>query len=219
VQNSPMRLDHVSYVTSHDQLSDTVQRLGARLGSTFVDGGIHPRFGTRNFTVSLKNGQYIEVVCPLDHPATEQTPWGRAVSIKANEGGGWFTWVFSTENISLIESKFGRSAIEGNRTLPNGTELRWKQIGVREIADTREFPFFIEWLSSDHPSSDGEPKAEIKKIVIADHEKLTDSWFKDEILNSLGGVSIEWIDPELNDNQTGIVSIQLVTSTGLVTLD
>ena len=214
-----MRLDHVSYVTSHEQLSDTVQRLGARLGSTFVDGGIHPRFGTRNFTVSLKNGQYIEVVCPLDHPATEQTPWGRAVSIKANEGGGWFTWVFSTENISLIESKFGRSAIEGNRTLPNGTELRWKQIGVREIADTREFPFFIEWLSSDHPSSNGEPKVEIKKIVIADHDKLTDSWFKDEILNSLGGVSIEWVDPELNDNQTGIVSVQLLTSNGLVMLD
>jgi hypothetical protein len=36
----PMRLDHVSYVTSHDQLADTVQRLGARLSSTFVDGGI-----------------------------------------------------------------------------------------------------------------------------------------------------------------------------------
>ena len=67
-----MRLDHVSYVTSHDQLADTVQRLGARLGSTFVDGGVHPRFGTRNFTMPLQNGQYIEVVCPLDHPATEQ---------------------------------------------------------------------------------------------------------------------------------------------------
>ena len=60
-----MRLDHVSYVTSHDQLADTVQRLGSRLGSTFVDGGIHPRFGTRNFTCALKNGQYIEVVCHL----------------------------------------------------------------------------------------------------------------------------------------------------------
>jgi hypothetical protein len=72
-----MRLDHVSYATSHDQLVDTVQRLGARLGSTFVDGGIHPRFGTRNFTCALKNGQYIEVVCPLDHPANEQTPWGK----------------------------------------------------------------------------------------------------------------------------------------------
>jgi len=34
----------------------------------------------------LQNGQYIEVVCPLDHPATEQTPWGKAVSKKAQEG-------------------------------------------------------------------------------------------------------------------------------------
>jgi hypothetical protein len=131
-----MRLDHVSYVTSHDQLADTVQRLGSRLGSTFVDGGIHPRFGTRNFTASLKNGQYIEVVCPLDHPATEQTPWGKAVSKKANEGGGWFTWVFSTKDIAPIATKFGREATEGHRTRPNGTDLKWKQIGVKEITET-----------------------------------------------------------------------------------
>ena len=51
-----MRLDHVSYVTSHDQLADTVQRLGSRFASTFVDGGIHLRFGTRNFTLPLQNG-------------------------------------------------------------------------------------------------------------------------------------------------------------------
>ncbi len=57
VQNCPMRLDHVSYVTAHDQLADTVQRLGSRLGTTFVDGGIHPRFGTRNFTAPLLDGK------------------------------------------------------------------------------------------------------------------------------------------------------------------
>ena len=74
-----MHLDHVSHVTSHDQLADTVPRLG----STFVDGGVHPRFGTSNFTLPLHNGQYIEVACELDHPATEQTPWGKAVSKKA----------------------------------------------------------------------------------------------------------------------------------------
>ena len=132
-----MRLDHVSYVTSHDQLADTVQRLGSRLGSTFVDGGVHPRFGTRNFTLPLQNGQYIEVVCPLDHPATEQTPWGKAVSKKAQEGGGWLTWVFATEDISKVEEKFGRSAIEGHRTRPDGSDLKWKQIGVNEITDSR----------------------------------------------------------------------------------
>ncbi len=214
-----MRLDHISYVTTHEQLSDTVQRLGARLGSTFVDGGIHPRFGTRNFTTSLKNNQYLEVVCPLDHPATEQTPWGKAVSKKANEGGGWFTWVFSTEDISSIESKFGRTAVEGHRTRPNGVDLKWKQIGVKEIADSREFPFFIQWLSKEHPSHEGTPQAKIKKIEIADQDQLSESWFKEEILASLGGVEIIWIDPSENDNQSGIVSIHLETPNGLVVLD
>lgn len=214
-----MRLDHVSYVTSHEQLADTVQRLGSRLGSTFVDGGIHPRFGTRNFTAPLKNGQYIEVVCPLDHPATEQTPWGRAVSQKALEGGGWFTWVFSTDDISPIEQKFGRDAIEGHRMRPNGSDLKWKQIGVKEIADTREFPFFIEWLTEDHPSQDGIPNAEINKIVIADQNELSDSWFKSEILSSMGGISIEWVDPSLNDGQSGIMAIEITTAQGAVLLD
>jgi hypothetical protein len=214
-----MRLDHVSYVTSHDQLADTVQRLGSRLGSTFVDGGIHPRFGTRNFTCALKNGQYIEVVCPLDHPATEQTPWGKAVSKKANEGGGWFTWVFSTEDISPIEEKFGRKATDGHRTRPNGSDLKWKQIGVKEIVDAPEFPFFIQWLTEDHPSKDGTPTASIEKILIADTEQLAGSWFKDDILESLGDVTIEWVNLSDNEGQSGIVEVYLLTPSGSEKLD
>lgn len=214
-----MQLDHVSYVTTHEQLADTVQRLGSRLGSGFIDGGIHPRFGTRNFTAALKKGQYIEVVCPLDHPATEQTPWGQAVSKKAKEGGGWFTWVFSTNHISEIEDKFGREAVEGHRVRPNGSNLVWKQIGVREIADTRELPFFIQWLSPEHPSQDGVAHGEIKKIVIADHNQLAESWFKEEIMESLGEICIEWVDPKVNDGQTGIVSVEILTSAGIVELD
>jgi hypothetical protein len=214
-----MRLDHVSYVTSHDQLADTVQRLGSRLGSTFVDGGIHPRFGTRNFTAALKNGQYIEVVCPLDHPATEQTPWGKAVSKKANEGGGWFTWVFSTEDIGPIEKRFGREAVEGHRTRPDGSDLKWKQIGVNEISEARELPFFIEWLTSDHPSKDGKAVSRIEKIVIADKDRLAESWFKDEILSALGNVKIDWTDSSKNDGVNGITSIELSSPNGSVVLD
>lgn len=211
-----MRLDHVSYVTSHEQLADTVQRLGSRLGSTFVDGGIHPRFGTRNFTCALKNGQYIEVVCPLDHPATEQTPWGKAVSKKANEGGGWFTWVFSTEDIAPIEEKFGRKAVEGHRTRPNGTDLKWKQIGVKEIVEAPEFPFFIEWLTQDHPAQDGQPVASISKIVIADEKKLAGSWFSDEILSSLEKVELAWVDPVSQDGQVGITEVMFTVNNSQV---
>jgi hypothetical protein len=99
-----MGLDHVSYVTSHDQLADTVQSLGAPLGSTFVDGGIHPRFGTLNFTLPLQYSHCIEVVCPLDQPSSESTPVGKAVSQRAGEGGGWLTWVVAGEKVSKIES-------------------------------------------------------------------------------------------------------------------
>jgi hypothetical protein len=219
VQNISMRLDHVSYVTSHDQLADTVQRLGSRLGTTFVDGGIHPRFGTRNFTAPLLDGKYIEVVCPLDHPVTEQTPWGKAVSKKAQEGGGWLTWVFSTEDISPIEEKFGRKAVDGHRTRPDGTDLKWKQIGVKEITDSRELPFFIEWLTEDHPSKDGVAVASIKKIVIADKDELADSWFKEEILNATSGIEIDWIQPESIEDNNGIITLILMRNGEEIILD
>lgn len=214
-----MRLDHVSYVTSHDQLADTVQRLGSRLGTTFVDGGIHPRFGTRNFTAPLLDGQYIEVVCPLDHPATEQTPWGKAVSQKAAEGGGWLTWVFSVDDISPIEEKFGRKAVEGHRTRPDGSDLKWKQIGVKEIADAPELPFFIEWLTTDHPSKDGVATSKITSLTIADVNELSSSWFKPEIFSAIPKVKVVWEAPELSEGQTGLILVQIETLTGTITLD
>lgn len=219
VQNTTMRLDHISYVTSHDQLADTVQRLGSRLETTFVDGGIHPRFGTRNFTAPLIGGQYIEVVCPLDHPATEQTPWGRAVSQKAAEGGGWLTWVFMTEDIESIAAKFGRKPVDGHRMRPNGSDLKWKQIGVKEISEAGELPFFIQWLTTDHPSKDGSAVSKINKIVIADKSQLAGSWFKEEILRALDGVEIEWTDQENNDGVKGIVSVNLISQSGTVQID
>jgi len=214
-----MRLDHVSYVASHDQISDVVNRIGSQISTAFIDGGIHPKFGTRNFTAPLFNGQYIEVVCPLDHPATDSTPFGQAVKKKAEAGGGWLTWVFSSNELSKIEEKFGRKAADGYRTRPDGSELKWKQIGVKEIVGSGELPFFIQWLTDNHPSKDGNSVAKITKIVIADDEKLADSWFQDEIQSGLKDVEIEWVKPEANDGDKGIMAVHLTTPTGVVKLN
>ena len=213
-----MRLDHVSYVASHDQISDVVNRIGSQIGTAFVDGGIHPKFGTRNFTAPLLNGQYIEIVCPLDHPATDATPFGQAVKKKADAGGGWLTWVFSSNDLAQVEEKFGRKAADGYRTKPDGSELKWKQIGVREIAGAGELPFFIQWLTERHPSKDGNSVAKISKIVIADDEQLADSWFKDEIKTGLTEVEIEWVKPELNYGEKGIVKIEIVSQNRSITI-
>jgi len=214
-----MRLDHVSYVAAHDQISDVVNRIGSQIGTAFVDGGIHPKFGTRNFTAPLLNGQYIEVVCPLDHPATDATPFGKAVKKKADAGGGWLTWVFSSNDLGKVEEKFGRKAADGSRTKPDGSELKWKQIGVKEIIGSGELPFFIQWLTEQHPSRDGNSVAKIAKIVIADDEQLGDSWFKDEIKSGLVDVEIEWVKPDLNDGEKGIIAVDLVLNNNKIRVD
>ena len=214
-----MRLDHVSYVASHDQISDVVNRIGSQIGTAFVDGGIHPKFGTRNFTAPLLNGQYIEVVCPLDHPATDATPFGNAVKKKADAGGGWLTWVFSSSDLGKVEEKFGRKAADGSRTRPDGSELKWKQIGVNDIMGSGELPFFIQWLTEMHPSKDGNSVAKIAKIIIADDEQLADSWFQDEIKSGLNGVEIEWVIPEANDGDKGIVAVELEVNRNRIRLD
>jgi hypothetical protein len=202
-----MRLDHVSYVAAHDQISDVVNRIGSQIGTAFVDGGIHPKFGTRNFTAPLLNGQYIEVVCPLDHPATETTPFGIAVRKKASEGGGWLTWVMSTEKISEIENQLGRKAITGLRIKPNGSELEWKQIGVIESIEDREKPFFIEWIAGEHPSMDGVPAAKMSKIAIFGDSQIISNMFNKPILEISPLLEISSNKAETEDFQNGIMSV------------
>ena len=193
-----MRLDHVSYVASHDQISDVVNRIGSQIGTAFVDGGIHPKFGTRNFTAPLLNGQYIEVVCPLDHPATDTTPFGQAVKKKANEGGGWMTWVLATDNIEIIEKHFGRSAAEGKRQKPDGTVLEWKQLGVKDILQNSQLPFYVEWISKIHPSNDGVSLAKLSEIIIfGNQESVMSNLIETSKLESQE-VKLKFSETELN---------------------
>ena len=214
-----MRLDHISYAASHDQLVDVVQRLGSRIGSAFTDGGIHPRFGTRNFTLPLTNGHYLEVVCPLDHPAADASPFGKVVSQRANEGGGWLTWVLSTDDISPIEKRLGREAVNGHRTRPDGTDLRWKQLGVLDTLKDAQLPFFIQWLTTDHPSNDGKAVARISKIEIAGTESTIKKWLDTEIQDTLVGIEIDWVDIDENNSESGIVAVNFETAGGLIRLD
>lgn len=138
---------------------------------------------------------------------------------KAQNGGGWLTWVFSTEDIAPIEEKFGRNAVEGHRTRPDGVDLKWKQIGVKEIGESGELPFFIEWLTSEHPSQDGKSVARINNISIADKSHLGDSWFRDEILGSLGDIEINWLSPSQNYDQNGITSVTVSLNGNLIHID
>lgn len=178
-----MRLDHVSYVASHDQISDVVNRIGSQIETAFVDGGIHPKFGTRNFTAPLLNGQYIEVVCPLDHPATDETPFGKAVKKKSLTGGGWLAWVIATDNIKKIGEIYGREPVQGFRRKPNGEVLEWYQLGVTDASEDSRKPFYVEWVSKEHPSSDGAARAKISEILMVGEDETRPNFLTDNFVS------------------------------------
>src|SRR3954451_5625204 len=84
-----MRVDHVSYAAEAGGLKATAARLSELIGVAPVDGGVHPRFGTRNVIFPLAKDHYLEVVEVLDHPASDKAPFGQAVRAASEAGGGW----------------------------------------------------------------------------------------------------------------------------------
>ena len=112
-----------------------------------------------------------------------------------------------------------RKSIEGHRTRPDGTDLKWKQLGVLGTLEDSQLPFFIEWETKEHPSMDGKPVAEIIKIEISGDKNKVKNWLGIEPDHAFSGIEIIWIDPKKNDGETGIVSVHLSTQKGVVRLD
>jgi hypothetical protein len=167
----------------------------------------------------LKNGHYIEVVCPLDHPTAEESAFGKAVTICANQGGGWMSWVVATNDISPVEVRLGRNWVDGSRKRPNGSELKWKQIGVLGTLRDSQRPFFIEWLSEDHPSRDGKAVAQIKEIEISVDEQTIESWLDSNPKGAFKDVVVNYRNPSEFDGDTGIISETVSTPNGDIDLD
>jgi len=152
-----MRLDHLSYAAGPDGLIATAKWIGELLGQEFEDGGVHPRFGTRNYTLPLRGGLYLEVVEALEHPASDKAPFGQAVKARSALGGGWMGWVVRVDDMTPVEKRLGRAAVPGNRHKPNGSELLWKQIGINDLLVDPQLPYFIQWESPSelHPGNAG----------------------------------------------------------------
>ncbi|MFP5345959.1 MAG: VOC family protein [Actinomycetes bacterium] len=173
-----MRLDHVSYAAEPDGLRATAERIGKALGVEPVDGGLHPRFGTRNVVIPLSGQRYVEVVDVLDHPASDKAPFGQAVRSRCENGGGWLGWVVAVDDLSPVEAKLGRDAVNGNRHRPDGVELRWRQIGVKGLIADPQLPFLISWDCDRvlHPSNTAATDVRLEGVTIAGHPDRVRNW-------------------------------------------
>lgn len=213
-----MHLDHLSYAAGPEGLAGCVQRIGAKLGAAFTDGGLHPSFGTRNFVLPLADGCYLEIVGTLDHPATDRAPFGRAVKSRGESGGGWLAWVVAVPDIATLEQRLGRPAAKGHRRRPDGFDLLWRQIGVNDVAEDPQLPFFVQWDSDaeHHPSLPGSRIA-LRRLEIAGDEQTVDAYLGTSARQPLDGIEVEWLSPF--DSDTGVVAAVFETPNGEVRVD
>ncbi len=212
---SDMRLDHLSFAAGPDGLVSTASRIGGLLGRDFTDGGVHPRFGTRNMILPLAGNTYLEIVEVLDHPASDKAPFGQAVRARSAAGGGWLGWVVAVDDISVVEKRLGREAAVGSRHRPDGTELRWRQIGINGLISDPQLPFFIQWEVPVelHPSAGADGSFSLASLEIAGDPQRVSEWLGETVEAPLEDVKVEWVAPH---GTPGVIAVQVQTPSGLV---
>jgi hypothetical protein len=212
-----MRVDHVSYAAESGGLRDTASRLAEALGVEAVEGGVHPRFGTRNMVLPLLDGRFIEVVEVLDHPASDKAPFGQAVRQRSADGGGWLGWVVAVDDLAPAEVRLGRTSAPGNRHRPDGVELRWRQLGVKGLIADPQLPFLIQWQTPEglHPSHAGATDARLTGLQIAGDPRRVTDWLGLEPGFSVSTVEFSFVAPH---GTPGLLSCTFATPRGPVTV-
>ena len=170
-----MRVDHVVYAAEHDGVRATAERLAKLIGVRPVDGGVHPRFGTRNVILPLAHERYVEHVEVLDHPRATRRRSGRVVRARSEAGGGWLGWVVEVDDIA--EQEVAPRSRGGHRQPAPSRRCRAarRQLGVKGLQADPQLPFFIAWeAGTPHPSEDADTEVTIESLTIAGDPPVRD---------------------------------------------
>ncbi|MGA4506334.1 VOC family protein [Propionibacteriaceae bacterium G1746] len=188
-----MHVDHLIFAAGPEGLASTVERLGDALGAEFINGGFHPRFGTRNNLLPLTEGRYLEVVEVLDHPAADKAVFGQAVRARSEMGGGWLGWVVSVDDLTPYEQRLERQAVPGSRHFPDGRLLEWEQLGIRGLMADPQLPYFLKWISpAEVQPSALQGEITLEAMQISGNQHRVEEWIGTEIDDQLDGVRMEF---------------------------
>lgn len=194
--NEAMHVDHLMFAAGPAGLDEEAARLGDILGTSFINGGIHPRFGTRNRILPLVGPRYIEIVEVLDHPAAEKAVFGQAVRARQEQGGGWMGWVVSVDDLAPYEKRLDRSSVPGSRTFPDGRHLEWQQLGIKGLMADPQLPYFIKWASPAEllPSS-LTGNVSLTSVEISGSRKRVEDWLGEAIPDEVEGINFNFTSP------------------------
>ena len=213
-----MRLDHLSYAAGPDGLASTAKRLGGLLGKEFADGGVHPRFGTRNMILPLADNTYLEIVEVLDHPASDKAPFGQAVRARSALGGGWLGWVVAVDDIT---DRGGAPRARGRerQPLPPGRHRAALEADRHQRPDRRPAAAVLRASGASPPSCTPAPAPDatfsLACLEIAGDPQRVSEWLGETVEAPLEDVKVEWVAPH---GTPGIIAAQIQTPHGLVRL-
>ena len=163
VDQVPSMLDHILLGCSDLQagIAFVEQHTGVRAAF----GGVHPGRGTQNALLSLVAstdqgpGRYLEIIAPDPQQSSGTSPL--VDKLKQLSGPRLVGWAAHLRNnIEAYAAKLKQDGIAatgptpGSRKRPDGKELHWQTVTLRDDANGL-LPFFIQWSpGSVHPSAD-----------------------------------------------------------------
>ncbi len=137
------RLDHLVILVG--ELEETVVGY-EELGFRVTLGGEHADGLTRNALVPFADGTYLELVAFIDPNDERDNVWGWRPFLET--GGGLVDYCVASDDLAadaqrLVEAGFGLDGLDaGGRSLPDGTQIRWKSARIQQ--EGRVLPFLIE---------------------------------------------------------------------------
>ncbi len=138
-----MRLDHLAIAA--ETLDEGIAWAQARLGVTFGAGGTHPRYGTHNRLLGLKDGLYLEVIAKDPGAACEDACW---FGLDAFSGPARLVnWICEPDDFESV-LVHGMRAVAMQRG-----DLRW-DMGVPEdgrLPMGGAFPTVLRWITPNPP--------------------------------------------------------------------
>jgi hypothetical protein len=141
-----LRLDHLGYAVRDLDAAAVRWREGFGLDS--VEGGRHVGLGTANRIVPLGD-QYIELIGVADRTEAEANAFGRSVLERTTERDGWLLIVVSSDDVEAEAARLGLQVVAGQRVRPDGSEVRWRMVGLDAPEREPWMPLFITWDIAD----------------------------------------------------------------------